>query len=88
MKRTLSIFTVMVLLASPVFAYPQPVEKIKGGLTKVVTSPLEVKDYTLAEYKNAKFMPFGLAGGMLKGTFYMAKKVVDGTIDVATFPLK
>lgn len=89
MKRILSILTsvAVLALATPSFAYPKPVEKLKGGLTTVITSPLEIKDNVEAEYTKAKFMPFGLVGGMLKGGFYMAKDMVTGAIDVVTFPI-
>ena len=90
MKRTLSfliVTAVLVAFTTPSFAYPKPVEKLKGGVSTVLTSPLEVRDYTMAETKDAKFLPFALVGGMLKGTFYMAKKMVGGAWDIATFPI-
>ena len=90
MKRTLSLLTVLAVLvvaATPSFAYPKPVEKLKGGVMAVVTSPLEIKDNAMAETKGAKFLPFALAGGLLKGTFYMAKKMVHGGLDIVTFPI-
>ena len=90
MKRTLSFLTVlavMVVCSAPSFAYPKPVEKLKDGLTAVVTSPLEIKEHAMAEAKDGSFLPFSLPGGLLKGGFYMAKKMVGGALDIATFPL-
>ncbi len=90
MKRTLSfliVAAVMVAVATPSFAYPRPVEKLKGGLMTVVKSPLEVRDYTMAETKDAKFLPFAFVGGALKGSFYMVKKMAHGAWDIATFPI-
>ena len=90
MKRTLSFLIAVVVLVAfttPSFAYPKEVEKLKGGVTAVITSPLEVRDYTMAETKDAKFLPFALVGGMLKGGFYMAKKMAGGVLDIATFPI-
>ena len=90
MKRTLSFMiatAVLVAFSTPSFAYPRPVEKLKSGVTAVVTSPLEVKDHTMAEAKEGSFLPFSLPGGLLKGSFYMAKKMVGGALDIATFPI-
>ena len=90
MKRTLSFMiatVVLVAFSTPSFAYPRPVEKLKDGVTAVIKSPLEVKDYTMAEAKDGSFLPFSLPGGLLKGSFYMAKKMVGGVLDIATFPI-
>ncbi len=90
MKRTLSLLTalaVLMVLATPSFAFPKPVERLKDGVTLVVTSPLEVKDHAMAETKGAEFLPFALTGGLLKGGFYMGKKMVNGAWDIATFPI-
>lgn len=85
MKRTLSVFVVVALVATPVFA--APVEKLKGGLTSVITSPMEIKDNAMTEVKGEGFLPFALVGGTLKGMFYMGKKMTTGLIDTVTFPL-
>ena len=90
MKRTLSFMiatAVLVAFSTPSFAYPRPVEKLKDGVTAVVTSPLEIKDHAMAEAKEGSFLPFSLPGGLLKGAFYMAKKMVGGVLDIATFPI-
>jgi hypothetical protein len=78
---------VLMVMTTPSFAYPRPVEKLKDGLTAVVTSPLEIKDHAMAEAKDGSFLPLSLPSGMLKGTFYMGKKLVGGALDVATFPI-
>lgn len=89
MKNMLSLALVAIILvvfSAPSFAMPRPVEKIKDGVITIVKSPLEVKDHALAEVDKG-FKPLALTGGILKGTFYMAKKAVDGAWEVATFPL-
>ena len=90
MKRIFSFLTALTVLAvmsTPSFACPRPVEKLKDGVTAVITSPLEIKDHAMAEAKDGSFLPFSLPGGLLKGTFYMAKKMVGGALDIATFPI-
>ncbi len=77
---------VVVAFSTPVGA--TPMEKLKKGFTDIIKSPLEIVDHTKAEAKEAKFVPFGVIGGLLKGTFYMGKKVVGGVIDVVTFPIE
>ena len=74
--------------ATAVYALPEPISKLKGGMEQVLKSPLEVSNYTMEEYKSANFKPFGLFGGMIKGAAYMVKKGVSGALDIATFPLK
>ena len=89
MKKILALFVVCaVILALSIPAGAEPVAKIKDGLTDIVRSPLEVVDNVKAEAKDAKFMPFGLMGGLLKGTFYMGKKIVGGVVDIVTFPME
>jgi hypothetical protein len=79
------VFAVVAVFSTPVYA---GVDKLKGGLTDIVKSPLEIVDHTKAEYNSATFKPFGVIGGLLKGSFYMGKKIVGGLYDVVTFPIK
>lgn len=90
MKRTISLFiavVVIVAFAAPSFA-GDAVEKFKGGAKDVIMSPLEVRDHVKAETDGYKFMPIALTGGLLKGGFYMAKKIVTGSLDIVTSPLE
>ena len=75
----------VLVFSTPVFA--DPMTKLKTGLTDIVKSPLEVVDHTKAEYNAATFKPFGFMGGLIKGAFYMGKKIVGGVVDVVTFPI-
>ncbi len=90
MKRTISLIIASVMVVA--FAVPsfasETIEKFKGGVKDVATSPLEVRDHVKAETDGAKFMPFALAGGLLKGGFYMAKKIVTGSLGIVTSPLE
>lgn len=72
-------------LSVPCFA--DTAMKFKSGVKDVMMSPLQVSDNVKAETTNAKFLPFALAGGFLKGSFYMAKQIVTGTLTVVTSPL-
>jgi len=87
MKKLMAVvvvFAFVTMAVTPVYA---GVEKLKSGLTDIVKSPMEVVDHTKAEYDSATFKPFGFLGGVLKGTFYMGKKIVGGVVDVVTFPI-
>jgi len=53
-----------------------------------MTSPFQVSDNVRTEGANAKFLPFGLTGGLLKGCFYMVKQMVGGTLDMVTSPVE
>ena len=88
MKRNIFIIHVFLIftLNIPSFAANSP-NKFQSGLRDVFTSPLQVSDSVKTETANAKFLPFALVGGLLKGSFYMAKKIVTGTLTVATSPL-
>lgn len=87
MKRMLSFFTVLavvVMFAAPSFA---SMDRLKSGAKEVVRSPLQVSDHIMAETKDAKFLPFALAGGLLKGAFYMGKDMIHGSYYVITSPV-
>jgi len=76
----------VVTLSVPCFA--DTASKFQSGIRDVVMSPLQVSDNVKVETTNAKFLPFALVGGVLKGTFYMAKQMVTGTLDIVTSPLE
>ncbi len=87
MKKLIAVavvFAVVGMFSAPVYA---GVDKLKSGVTDIVKSPLEIVDHTKAEVKDSTFKPFGLLGGLLKGTFYTGKKMVGGVVDVVTFPI-
>jgi len=88
MKRIVSILIAVAVVALAVPSFADTVSKLQGGVKDVIMSPLQVSDNVKAETANAKFLPFALAGGFLKGTFYMAKQIVTGTLDVVTSPLE
>ncbi|MBF0511981.1 MAG: hypothetical protein HQL13_06600 [Candidatus Omnitrophica bacterium] len=67
--------------------FAQTSKTFKKGVSEVFTSPLQVTENVKTETAKAKFVPFGLVGGLIKGGFYMAKKIVIGTLDVAKSPL-
>jgi len=74
----------MVSLSLPSFA---DMAKFRGGLKDVVLSPLVISNNMKAESANAKFLPFGLVGGFLKGSFYMVKQILTGTYVIVTAPI-
>ena len=91
MKRIMSLLvtlTVAVAFAGQSLAYPHAIEKLRDGAKDVITSPLVVKDHVTTETKDAKFLPFALAGGLLKGGFYMGKQIVSGAWAMVTSPLE
>ena len=88
MKRKICFLIVCTLLVSNVPCFAGVAQQLKGGVRDVLMSPLQVSDNVKAETANAKFLPFALVGGLLKGSFYMAKKIVTGTLDVVTSPLE
>jgi hypothetical protein len=87
MKRLVSILIAVAVIGLSVPSFADTADKFKGGIKDVFTSPLQVSDNVKAETTNAKFLPFALVGGLLKGTFYMAKQIVTGTVSVVTSPL-
>ena len=90
MKRAIALaiaFAFVLFLLTPVFALPEPINKLKGGVVDVIKSPLELPKYTSDEVKSSDFKPFGLVGGLMKGTYHMAKKSIHGVIDIVTFPI-
>ncbi len=88
MKNMSLILTVVLVAAmtAPAFAMPKMVERAKDGATEILRSPLHVHDSARDEAKSAKFMPFGLVGGILKGTADMGKDILKGSFKVVTAP--
>jgi hypothetical protein len=87
MKRMISFLIAIAMVALSMPAYADTMQKFQGGIKDVMMSPLQVSDNVKTETTNAKFLPFALVGGILKGSFYMAKQIVTGTLDVVTSPL-
>jgi hypothetical protein len=87
MKRIVSMLIALAVVISSVPSFADPVAKMQGGFKDVLMSPMQISDNVKAETTNAKFLPFALVGGLLKGTFYMAKQIVTGTLDVVTSPI-
>ena len=87
MKRLTVILLAMLVMAWSVPSYANTSERFRGGFKRVVTAPFQVSDNMRTEGANAKFLPFGLTGGFLKGCFYMIKELISGTVDMAASPV-
>ena len=90
MKRVIAfsvVFAFVLSFAAPVFALPKPVDKFKGGMEKIIKSPIELPKHTIDEVKSADFKPLGLISGLAKGTYYMVHDLGKGVLDVVTFPI-
>lgn len=87
MKLVVSVFVALAIVTLSVPCFADTASKFQGGIRDVIMSPLQVSDNVKTETTNAKFLPFALAGGFLKGSFYMAKNIVNGTLAVVTSPL-
>ena len=78
-------------LLSAVFAtsglahYEDYKNNIKEGLVTMVKSPKPVYDSIKEETTAAKFKPFGVVGGMLKGTYLVIKELATGLGRILTF---
>ncbi len=83
MKRILSILLVGLLVLSSTMVFACPV--FKGG-EKILKSPLNIVQSVREETPKAKFAPFGLVGGFLKGVAYMGKDLVSGLYDIVASP--
>lgn len=90
MKKALVLVLIAVFavaVAMPVYAGDMG-EKAKGGFETFFKSPMQVKDHIEAEYEASEFKPFGILGGLFKGTFYFGKDLVTGLVDVLTSPVE
>lgn len=91
MKKVIAIamlFAFVAGFATPVLALPEPVSKLKQGVVDIITSPLEIPNHTKTEFEAATFKPFGLLGGLLKGTVYTVKKMATGMVDIILIPVE
>jgi hypothetical protein len=87
MKRILSVLIAVAVVGLSVPCFADTVSKFQGGVRDVMMSPLQVSDNVKTETTNAKFLPFALVGGFMKGSFYMAKQIVTGTYAMVTSPI-
>jgi len=87
MKRMVSFFLALAVVVWALPSFADTAQKFQGGFKDVIMAPLQVSDNVKTETTNAKFLPFALAGGFLKGSFYMAKQIVTGTLNMVTSPL-
>ena len=62
------------------------IEKLGRGVANVITSPLELPK-TMGDVNQEKGEIAGLTWGILAGTFNIAKRIVVGVYEVATFPI-
>jgi len=87
MKYFVTILLTFFMFTFSAVSFADPGQKFQSGIKDVLTSPFQVTENVKQETTNAKFLPFALVGGLLKGSFYMAKKIVTGTLMVVTSPL-
>jgi len=59
--------------------------KINEGLSIIAKSPKSLIDSVKEEYNAAEFKPFGVFGGILKGSFYSIGEFSRGVYHVITF---
>ena len=87
MKRIISILMLVVIVAWSIPSYANTGDRFIDGFKRVMTSPFQVSNDVKTEGANAKFLPFGLTGGFIKGCFYMVKEILSGTVDMAISPI-
>ena len=75
----------VVSLSAPVWA--DAGQKLQDGVKMFVTSPKNIPDSINAEYEAAKFKPFGIIGGTMKGVVMTLIDAGKGLFDVLTFPI-
>ena len=91
MKRAIAlamVFAFVLTFATSVFALPDQINKLKGGVEAVIKSPLELPKHTGDEIKSSDFKPYGLVYGLMKGTYHTVDKAVKGALDIASFLIK
>jgi len=87
MKRMVSLFIALAVMSQAAVSLAGTAGKFQGGFKDVMMAPLQISNNVKTETTHAKFLPFALVGGLLKGSFYMAKQVVTGTLNMVTSPL-
>jgi len=87
MRKITAVLIALAVVAMSVPSFADTSDRFQGGLKRVVNSPFQVSDNVRTESTNAKFLPFALTGGFLKGCFYMVKDMIGGTMDMATAPI-
>ena len=76
----------LLAVAVPGYAeYDDYKTKLKEGFDTIITSPKPLIDAVKEEYNVAEFKPFGVFGGILKGSFYAIGQFSRGVYRVLTF---
>ena len=88
MKRRIIPLVLLTFIFLNACGFAGTAQRFKSGFKDVLLSPLQISNNVKTETANAKFLPFALAGGLLKGSFYMAKQMVKGVVGVVTSPLE
>ena len=98
MKRLAASLLVLVMLPAAAFAAPRGVggylhdagQKLAYGVANVVWAPTELVStptgFLIETRGFAPYYPVYLVTGVVYGTFAGAWRVVDGLLDIATFP--
>lgn len=94
---TMKIFLKLFLILAVMTIYALPVradgwdqasqEKIRTGIDSIIKSPLEIPTSLAEETKAAKFKPFGVVGGLIKGISFFVKDIGVGVVKVLTFDI-
>ena len=91
MKKISTILCALILalsLAAPGYCYYEEYKQnIKDGIGTIVKSPQPMVDALKEEITNSEFKPFGLVGGILKGSYFMGKEIGQGLFRILTFNL-
>lgn len=92
MRKIILLLSAVLLLSLPVAIseahYEGYKSNIKEGITDIATFPKEMVDSVKDEVTEAKFKPFGLVGGVLKGTYNSLKQLGRGVLRVVTFNME
>ena len=89
MKRAIAlamIFAFVFSFTTSALAVSKPLDKAYHGVEKIVKAPKHLVNDPMDEYKAAKFKPFGLFGGIMKGIGYTVVESVHGMMDIVTSP--
>ena len=88
MKKVLSFcFALMIFVMFASSGYAAGTDKLKEGADRLFKSPIQLKESLISEYNAAKFKPFGVVGGAIKGLFNTGKEAVIGLLEIVTFPV-
>ena len=84
MKRMFCLLVVALVVLQASLSFANPSDRFQMGARHIFYSHKQIIEGLRTEPPKAKFVPFGYAGGVIKGTGFMARDIIQGIFEILT----